>query len=182
MSSRSSLERFHVGPKPMPGLQKGCGHYGGSGRFFGLDAEEMNPRGQVAASLAVLGPVALSGLLLVLFVPSLWWIFTTYFWVAFPAFGLLVRGIAGLSDQKTQATIAHSTGEKELLEALQREGQLTPVWAAMETSLSVAEAETILKELAEAGHLEARVRGGTISYALWDVRREIERRSEGGTT
>lgn len=179
MISSSSLERLHVGHKHVSHV-KGCGRHGGSSRFFGLDAEEMSPRGQVTASLAVLGPVVLSGLFLVAFVPGLWWIFTTYFWVAFPAFGLLVRGVAGLSDHKRQVTTVRATGEKELLEALRREGELTPVRAAMETSLSVAEAEGMLKELAEAGHLEVRVSDGAIFYALWDTRREIECRSEGG--
>jgi len=44
----------------------------------------------------VLAPVALSGVLLVALAPGFWWIFTTYFWVAFPAFGLLARGGLGL--------------------------------------------------------------------------------------
>jgi hypothetical protein len=37
------------------------------------------------------------------------------------------------------------------------------------TSLSVEEADRRLRELAEAGHLEVRVRGGGIFYALWEV-------------
>jgi hypothetical protein len=37
----------------------------------------------------------------------------------------------------------------------------------METSLSVAEADRMLRELAENGHLEVRVRGGALYYALW---------------
>ncbi len=37
----------------------------------------------------------------------------------------------------------------------------------METSLSVAEADRMLQELAEAGHLEVRVRGGGLFYAFW---------------
>jgi hypothetical protein len=31
----------------------------------------------------------------------------------------------------------------------------------------VAEADEMLRELAEGGHLEVRVRGGAIFYALW---------------
>jgi hypothetical protein len=38
----------------------------------------------------------------------------------------------------------------------------------METSLTVAEADEMLKELAEGGHLDVRVRGGGIFYALWE--------------
>ncbi len=54
---------------------------------FGLDMEKSNPKGQVVAALAMLAPVALSGIFLVVFVPELWWIFTIYFWVAFPSLG-----------------------------------------------------------------------------------------------
>jgi hypothetical protein len=53
---------------------------------------------------------------------------------------------------------------------------LTPARAAMETSLSVAGADAMLQELAEAGHLEVRVRGGGMFYALWEGAREIENR------
>ncbi len=43
-----------------------------------------------------------------------------------------------------------------------------PALAAMETPLSMAEAGAMLKELAEAGHLEVRVRSGGLFYALWE--------------
>ncbi len=39
--------------------------------------------------------------------------------------------------------------------------------AAARTSLTVAEADRMLRELAENGHLEVRARGGAIFYALW---------------
>ena len=38
----------------------------------------------------------------------------------------------------------------------------------METSLSVTEADRMLKELAEGGHLDVRVRGGGLFYSLWE--------------
>jgi hypothetical protein len=38
----------------------------------------------------------------------------------------------------------------------------------METSLTVAEADRMLKELAEGGHLDVRVRGGGLFYSLWE--------------
>jgi hypothetical protein len=132
----------------------------------GLDVERMSPRAQVAAALSVLIPVALSGAVLITLVPGLWWVFTTYFWIAFPALGLLVRGVAGLSEGRAEPP-AENSKERELLEALRREGELTPAQAAMETSLSVAEADRMLKELAEGGHLEVRVGGGGLFYALW---------------
>jgi hypothetical protein len=134
--------------------------------FFGLEVEEMGPRARVVTGLAVLVPVLLSGLVLVALVPGLWWVFTTYGWVSIPAFGLVVRGVAGLSEGRDGSRPAAS-GERELLRALQERGELTPARAAMETSLSVAEADKMLRELAENGHLEVRVRGGALFYALW---------------
>ena len=138
---------------------------GRRGDLFGLDVEEMSPRTQVAAALVVLAPVALSGLLLVAFSPGLWWVFTIYGWVAFPAFGLLLRGLASQGDRPLRASATDT--ERELLVALREHGELTPVRAATETSLTVAEADRMLKELAEAGHLEVRARGGGLFYAFW---------------
>jgi hypothetical protein len=167
MSSKASVEKLHVGyelRRSRPRRGRHCGH----DHFFGLDAEEMGPKAQVFAALVVLTPVALSGVLLVALAPGFWWIFTTYFWVAFPAFGLLARGVSGFSERREGAAIAHSTGEKELLEALLREGEISPTRAAMETSLSVTQADAMLKELVEAGHLEVRVRGGGLFYSFWE--------------
>jgi hypothetical protein len=134
-------------------------------RFFGLDVESMSPRAQLTTALAVIVPVALAGVLLFA-LTSVWWIWFTFCWVVFPAFGLLVRGIAGLSEGGT-ALPAGNSKERELLGALRKRGELTPAEAAMETSLSVAEADRMLKELAEGGHLQVRVRGGGLSYSLW---------------
>jgi hypothetical protein len=135
--------------------------------FFGLDVEKMSPKGQVTASLAVLIPVAVAGIGVIALVPQLWWLIFVFGWMIFPAFGLLVRGIAGFSEDRPELTPSNDK-ERELLEALRRDGELTPARAAMETSLTVAEADRILKELAEGGHLEVRVRGGGLFYALWE--------------
>lgn len=137
--------------------------------LFGLDVEDMGPRASVVTALAVLVPVALSGVFLIAVAPGLWWIFTTYGWVAFPAFGLLLRGLSGMP-----AGAPADDRERELLEALRREGEISPTRAAVATSLSVAEADEMLRELAEAGHLEVRVRGGAIFYALWAKSGELE--------
>ncbi len=118
--------------------------------------------------MSVLVPVALSGAFLVLFVPGLWWIFTTYFWVAFPAIGVLGSGLAGLGEERRSRPAAVDP-ERELLAALRERGEMTPAGVAVETSLSVEEADRRLRELAEAGHLEVRVRGGGIFYALWEA-------------
>ena len=125
---------------------------GRRGDPFGVDVEKMSPRAQVAAALVVLALVALSGLLL----------------VAFPAFGLLLRGLASQGTSGGLALRASASDtERELLVALRENGELTPAQAAMETSLTVAEADRMLKELAEAGHLEMRARGGGLFYAFW---------------
>ena len=159
--------RSFVAHKPKFGPhRKTQRHHGGSDGFFGLDVEAMGPRSQVVVALAVLAPVALSGLFLIAVVPGLWWIFTTYFWVAFPALGLLARGLAGLSGARP-GRITAETRERELLEALRVHGELTPARVAMETSLSVAEADRMLNKLAKDGHLEVRTRGMGLTYALW---------------
>lgn len=128
----------------------------------------MSPKAQILASLAVLVPVALSGLALVALAPPFWWLFTTYFWVSFPALGLLVRGLKGLSGNAAGSSTGRGK-EREILEALREHGDLTTARAAMETSLSVAEADGVLEGLAEDGHLEVRARGGALSYALWET-------------
>ncbi len=136
--------------------------------FFGIEVDKLGPRAKVGVALSVLVPVALSGVLLVLLVPGLWWVFTTYFWVAFPAVGLLGSGLAGLGEERRSRPVAVDP-EQELLAALRDRGEMTPAGVAVETSLSVEEADRRLRELAEAGHLEVRVRGGGIFYALWEA-------------
>jgi len=152
-------------------------HHGGttSGDFFGLDVDKMSPRSQVATGLAVLVPAALSAAFVLYFIPWLWWLIFVFGWSIFPAFGLVVRGIAGLSDDSAGPPAANAR-ERELLEALRRRGELTPAEAAMETSLTVNEADKMLEELAAKGHLDVRVRGGGLFYGLWEQeggRREL---------
>jgi hypothetical protein len=163
-------------PDPVHGRQRperGDRPHGGSDDVFGLDVENMSPGAQLTTALAIIAPVALAGVFLFAFT-SLWWIWFTFFWVAFPAFGLLVRGVAGLSEGRAQLP-AQNGKERELLGALRARGELTPAEAAMETSLSVSEADRMLKELTEGGHLEVRVRGGGLFYSLWE-------REDGGET
>lgn len=143
--------------------------------FFGVDAEKLGPGAKVGVALSVLAPVFLSGVLLVVLVPGLWWIFTTYFWISFPALGLLGSGLAGLGEER-RSRPAVVDPERELLAALRERGEMTSAGAAAETSLSVDEADRRFRELAEAGHLEVRVRGGGLFYALWEAE---ERRIEG---
>ncbi len=160
-------------------------NHGGSYRFFGLDVENMSSRAQTTAALTVLVPVALGAILVLTFVPQMFWLVFVFGWMVFPSFGLLVRGLAGLSATPPERRIErHSADsrERELLEALREHGELTPARAAMETSLSVAEADQMLKDLAAGGHLEVRTRGVELSYALWTAPegRYLEARASNG--
>src|SRR3712207_5194647 len=56
--------------------------------------------------------------------------------------------------------------EKELLEALAERGEITPITAAMRTSLTADEAADILDKFVGKGHLHPRVEEGIQSYAL----------------
>jgi hypothetical protein len=147
------------------------GHHGGSTDFFGIDAEKMGPRAKIAVALAVLVPATLGVLVVLSLVPQLFWLVFVFGWTIFPAVGLLARGLAGLSDAGPEQLAAESR-ERELLRALRELGELTPVRAATETSLSVEEADRMLRELAAGGHLEVRASRGGLYYALWGNKEE----------
>jgi hypothetical protein len=153
-----------------------CGgrYVGGRGGsyFMGRNVEEMGSSARISAALSVLVPVVLSGVFLVVFVPQLWWVFTTYFWVAFPAVGLLAGGISGLGRRPVRVSKAEE--ERELLEALRDGGEVSAASVAARTPLSVAEADRRLRELAENGHIEVLARGGAMLYALWGTGDEAE--------
>lgn len=57
--------------------------------------------------------------------------------------------------------------EKEVLEALRRHDELTVAGVALETSLTVEEADRLLSVLAVKGHLEVRTEHGRLLYSLW---------------
>jgi hypothetical protein len=143
--------------------------------FFGLDVARMSPRAQLTTALAVLIPVAVCAVAVLTVFSQFWWLIFVFGWTIFPAFGLLVRGIAGLAEGQTRTELpAGNSKERELLGALREHGELSPAQAAIETSLSVAEADRMLKELAEAGHLDVRVRGGGLFYSLWEREDGVE--------
>jgi len=56
--------------------------------------------------------------------------------------------------------------ERQLLEAIERHGGITPARAALETTLTVAEADRMLGELAGKGYLEVEVRDGKLVYSF----------------
>lgn len=57
--------------------------------------------------------------------------------------------------------------ERELLSAVrENSGSITPAEAALETSLTVTEADRMLSELASGGHLNVRSEEGSLVYSL----------------
>jgi hypothetical protein len=145
---------------------------------LGVDVEGMSPRAQAVTGIVPGGLILLAAALLILYT-QFWWLIFVFGWAVFPAFGVFARGVAGLVDT-SQGPSPKNGKERELLEALGRHGELTPTQAAMETSLSVAEADKMLSGLAEAGHLEVRARGGALLYALWDPEEKSEIEGLGG--
>jgi hypothetical protein len=142
--------------------------------FFGLDVDRMSPKAQAVTGVVTGGLILLAAALLIVFT-HFWWLIFIFGWAVFPAFGVFARGIAGLVDSRSEPPAANAR-ERELLEALQRSGELTPAQAAMETSLTVNEADEMLKDLAAKGHLDVRVRGGGLFYGLWEPDSETVRR------
>ena len=65
-------------------------------------------------------------------------------------------------------SIVERIKEKKLLRAIGRRGKLTAVEAALETSLSVEEANRMLFDLAARGHLEVTVEHGRLLYSFWE--------------
>jgi hypothetical protein len=145
--------------------------------FFGLDVEKMSPKAQAVTGIVTGGLILLAAALLIAFT-NLWWLIFIFGWAVFPAFGVFARGVAGLVDNRSELP-ASNARERELLEALQSRGELTPAQAAMETSLTVNEADEMLKDLAAKGHLDVRVRGGGLFYGLWETDSEAGRRRIG---
>ena len=154
--------------------------HGGGREVLGREVEKMSPGARISAALAVLVPVGLSGVFLVAFVPSLWWIFTTYFWVALPAFGLLSSGIGALSEGRP-VRVSDEEREQELLEAIRESGEISAACGSSEDLVDGRRGRQDAQELAQNGHLEVRARGGAIFYGLWGKRQEAKRRIEGST-
>jgi hypothetical protein len=72
-----------------------------------------------------------------------------------------------LRDQRPQSGKPGAGGEKQLLMAIRDAGgSITAIEAALETSLTVDEAEEILSRFADRGHLLVESRDGTLYYVL----------------
>jgi hypothetical protein len=82
------------------------------------------------------------------------------------AAALLGKGASDLRGQQ-RALAPPVSKERELLSAIRDNGgSITPAEAAMETSLTVREADGMLSELAGSGHLAVEIRDGALSYSL----------------
>ena len=102
--------------------------------------------------------------------------------VALPGVGARVAGTLGERPSRQgigqagvlgrDRSIVERVKEKKLLLALGRRGKLTAVEAALESELSVEEADRILSELAARGHLEVIAEHGRLYYAFWGDRGE----------
>ena len=146
----------------------GPGRMGYAGRGWG-------PRGRRASPSRAVGLAVVIFFLAVAsfghFPFFLWWMLPLF---VMPAIGLSARAIAGLIETRSRRPLDKDLKEKELLEAMARGGEITAAVAALETSLSVSEADRMLSALAKDGHVEVRARDGRLAYALWGHdRREL---------
>ena len=97
-----------------------------------------------------------------------------FFVFMFPASVLLALGFSRLEQQRRKAVSPRVGKEKELLSVMRdNTGGITPAEAAMETSLTVSEANQMLSELATGGHLQVESNEGTLVYRL-PSRRALE--------
>ena len=140
----------------------------------GVDVESISPDARQLTGVVTGGAILLAAAFLVLFTDQ-WWLIFIFCWPVFLALGTFARGVAGLMESRQEERLPKYDKEREILEALRDRGELTPAQAAVETPLSVREADELLKELAEGGHLEVRVRGGALSYSLWDYEKDDAR-------
>jgi capsular polysaccharide biosynthesis protein len=79
--------------------------------------------------------------------------------------GSVGRTASGARGTTTRVPVTEAAKEKE---ALRRRGQLTVAGVALETSLSVEEADQMFSALAAKGHLEVRVEHGRLLYSFWE--------------
>jgi hypothetical protein len=89
------------------------------------------------------------------------------------SFALMIPAVALIAsalqeaNKRRRAVSPPPDKERELLSAIRDiGGVITPAEAAMETSLTVKEADRMLSELAGGGHLSVESAGGTLRYSL----------------
>jgi ATP/maltotriose-dependent transcriptional regulator MalT len=78
----------------------------------------------------------------------------------------MIRAIEAHEEARRRPAPGAREKEKELLEALEEGGEITPATAAMRTSLTVDEASKMLEELARKGHLGMQREEDIVAYSL----------------
>lgn len=158
----------------------------------GLSWRGISPKAQVATGAGIAGLILLATVYLWLLVFDAMFPIgeaVTIYGLCFAsglalpaAWRLLRQGVAELRGQepdrhramspKESATaLAKPSGkekhaERQLLEAIERYGEITPARVALETTLTVDEADQMLSDLAKKGHIEVRVEEGRLVYGL----------------
>ena len=90
-----------------------------------------------------------------------------FFVFMFPASVLLALGLSKLEHQRRKAISPRVSRERELLSVMRdNRGSITPAEAAMQTSLTVSEADKMLSKLAAGGHLRVESSEGALVYSL----------------
>lgn len=93
-------------------------------------------------------------------------------WLAFGVVRPMIRASAGRTPELTGGRELGPVGEehkeKELLRALARYGELSPVKAALETTLTVSEADRMLSGLAKDGYVKVHASEGQLEYVLYE--------------
>lgn len=103
-------------------------------------------------------------------------LFGLAFFVLRPMVLASATGRSEFSERREQGPVEEEQKERQLLQALERCGELSPARVSLETTLTVSEADRMLSELAKDGHVEVRVRDGRLGYALWDRDRYPDRK------
>lgn len=152
----------------------GPGRMGYAGRGWG-----MRPRGGYGWRWGPVIGLAVISVFIFAVASSEFFPFFLLFWMVpfflVPALAMSARGVAGLFEERSRRPMDERRKEKEVLEVLARHGEVSPARAALETTLSVAEADRVLSGLAKDGHVEVRAREGRLGYALWEHdRKELE--------
>ncbi len=164
--------------------------YAGLEQFWNFEVERRRFRGRSYTKLAV-GLSGFMGMVLLASLLALNWGFLGGIFMILIATGTLACGVSSLwltveglqglgASRQLPPPRAHRAirgvrqegrrseepAERQLLEVIERNGEITPARAALQTSLTVDEAEGLLSELAQKGHLDVRVEGSKLVYSL----------------
>ena len=101
---------------------------------------------------------------------SVWWPSGLWGFFVVLSVVLVARGLWRIRRDGSRSVGPKPGAEKQLLMVLREAGGITPVEAALETSLTVDEAEEVLSRLATRGHLHVESHDGSLFYVMPDGR------------